>query len=130
MKTTEMETIYDLGTKMIEALTKAKVQAGDVIAIDKASGKVTTLGRSFARSRDYDAMGKPFQRHIVCDQCTSIWRQLPERPTARLCVSKGVIAKLHESKELLVTVLACCAFHFPGYICAGLASCAESGWRV
>jgi len=28
-----------------------------VIAIDKASGKVTRLGRSFARSRDYDAMG-------------------------------------------------------------------------
>ena len=57
MKTTEMETIYDLGTKMIEALTKEKVQAGDVIAIDKASGKITRLGRSFARSRDYDAMG-------------------------------------------------------------------------
>ena len=57
MKTTEMETIYDLGTKMIEALTKTKVSAGDVIAIDKASGKITRLGRSFARSRDYDAMG-------------------------------------------------------------------------
>ncbi len=26
LKTTEMETIYDLGTKMIEALTKQKVQ--------------------------------------------------------------------------------------------------------
>jgi phosphoribosylaminoimidazole (AIR) synthetase len=26
LKTTEMETIYDLGTKMIEALTKEKVQ--------------------------------------------------------------------------------------------------------
>lgn len=58
MKTTEMETIYDLGAKMIEALTKEKVQAGDVIAIDKASGKITRLGRSFARSREYDAMGE------------------------------------------------------------------------
>ena len=57
MKTTEMETIYDLGVKMVEALQKEKVQAGDVIAIDKASGKITRLGRSFARSRDYDAMG-------------------------------------------------------------------------
>ena len=63
MKTTEMETIYDLGTKMIEALTKQKVQAGDVIAIDKASGKITRLGRSFARSRDYDAMGAPRAAH-------------------------------------------------------------------
>lgn len=52
-----METIYDLGTKMIDALAKEKVLAGDVIAIDKTSGKITKLGRSFARSRDYDAMG-------------------------------------------------------------------------
>jgi RuvB-like protein 2 len=52
-----METIYDLGTKMIEALQKEKVLAGDIIAIDKTSGKVTKLGRSFAMSRDYDAMG-------------------------------------------------------------------------
>lgn len=52
-----METVYDLGMKMIDALTKEKVLAGDVIAIDKTSGKVTKLGRSFALSRDYDAMG-------------------------------------------------------------------------
>lgn len=57
LKTTEMETIYDLGTKMIDSLQKEKVQAGDIIAIDKASGKITRLGRSFARSKDYDAMG-------------------------------------------------------------------------
>ncbi|EEB93356.1 hypothetical protein MPER_07996, partial [Moniliophthora perniciosa FA553] len=57
IKTTDMETIYDLGTKMIDALSKEKVLAGDVVAIDKTSGKVTKLGRSFARSRDYDAMG-------------------------------------------------------------------------
>jgi RuvB-like protein 2 len=52
-----METIYDLGTKMIDALTKEKVLAGDIVAIEKTSGRVTKLGRSFARSRDYDAMG-------------------------------------------------------------------------
>ena len=52
-----METIYDLGTKMIDALSKEKILAGDVIVIDKTSGKVSKLGRSFARSRDYDAMG-------------------------------------------------------------------------
>jgi RuvB-like protein 2 len=52
-----METIYDLGTKMIDSLSKAKVIAGDVVSIDKASGRVTKLGRSIARSRDYDAMG-------------------------------------------------------------------------
>ncbi|XP_014681840.1 PREDICTED: ruvB-like 2 [Priapulus caudatus] len=57
LKTTEMETIYDLGTKMIESLTKEKVQAGDIITIDKATGKISKLGRSFTRARDYDAMG-------------------------------------------------------------------------
>jgi len=46
MKTTDMETVYDLGQKMIDALTKEKVQSGDVIQIDKASGKITKIGRS------------------------------------------------------------------------------------
>ena len=57
LKTTEMETVYDLGTKMIESLTKEKVHAGDIITIDKATGKCSKLGRSFTRARDYDAMG-------------------------------------------------------------------------
>lgn len=55
--TTEMETVYDLGTKMMDMLRKEKVTAGDVIQIDKGSGKITRLGRSFSRSRDYDAVG-------------------------------------------------------------------------
>ena len=63
IKTTDMETIYDLGHKMIDALTKEKVLAGDVVAIDKTTGKITKLGRSFARSRDYDAMGADVRRH-------------------------------------------------------------------
>ncbi|KAF2232129.1 TIP49-domain-containing protein [Viridothelium virens] len=57
IKTTDMETIYDMGTKMIDAMTKEKVIAGDIISIDKASGKISKLGRSYTRSRDYDAMG-------------------------------------------------------------------------
>lgn len=65
--TTEMETVYDLGTKMIEQLQKEKVSAGDVITIDKASGKVSKLGRSFTRSRDYDAMG-PQTRFVQCPE--------------------------------------------------------------
>ena len=64
LKTTEMETVYDLGSKMIgnlglerrmyinlfllsESVVKEKVQAGDVITIDKATGKITKLGKSF-----------------------------------------------------------------------------------
>ncbi|EHY54846.1 RuvB-like protein 2 [Exophiala dermatitidis] len=57
IKTTDMETVYDMGTKMIDSMTKERVMAGDVISIDKSSGKITKLGRSYTRSRDYDAMG-------------------------------------------------------------------------
>lgn len=67
LKTTEMETIYDLGTKMIDSLMKEKVQAGDVITIDKATGKISRLGRSFTRARDYDATG-PQTRFVQCPE--------------------------------------------------------------
>jgi RuvB-like protein 2 len=62
-----METVYELGGKMIEALGKEKVQSGDVIALDKASGKVTKLGRSIGRSRDYDAVG-PHSKFVKCPE--------------------------------------------------------------
>lgn len=67
LKTTEMETIYDLGTKMIDSVAKEKVQAGDVITIDKATGKISKLGRSFTRARDYDAMG-PQTKFVQCPE--------------------------------------------------------------
>merc|ERR1712023_307140 len=66
-KTTEMETVYDLGQKMIDSLTKEKAQAGDVITIDKATGRISVLGRSFTRSRDYDAMG-PNTKFVQCPE--------------------------------------------------------------
>ena len=53
--------------RMIEALQKEKVSAGDVISIDRASHRVTKLGRSFTRSRDYDAMG-PSVRFVQCPE--------------------------------------------------------------
>ncbi|XKL63941.1 hypothetical protein PGB90_006305 [Kerria lacca] len=67
LKSTDMETIYDLGNKMIEALMKEKVQAGDVITIDKVTGKITRIGRSFTRARDYDAAG-PQTRFVQCPE--------------------------------------------------------------
>jgi RuvB-like protein 2 len=67
LKTTEMETVYDLGQKMIESLTKDKVAAGDIITIDKASGKISKLGRSFSRSKDFDAMGSN-TRFVQCPE--------------------------------------------------------------
>lgn len=91
LKTTEMETIYELGNKMIDCLMKEKVgistriylptcitycsaetyysqvQAGDVITIDKATGKISRLGRSFTRARDYDATGSQ-TRFVQCPE--------------------------------------------------------------
>lgn len=67
IKTTEMETEYELGHKLIEALHKEKIQPGDVISIDKLSGKVTKLGRSLSRSHDYDAMG-PATKFVKCPE--------------------------------------------------------------
>lgn len=56
LKTSDMESTFDLGQKMIESLQKEKVQVGDVITIDKATGRISKLGRSFLYSKDYDAM--------------------------------------------------------------------------
>eukprot|EP00834_Sanchytrium_tribonematis_P004134 NODE_187_length_13529_cov_1.102606.p6 type:complete len:357 gc:universal NODE_187_length_13529_cov_1.102606:7656-6586(-) len=60
MKTTDMETIYDLGQKMIEQLSKERVSAGDVVCIDMNAGHVIKLGRSFSRAREFDASDVKF----------------------------------------------------------------------
>lgn len=65
MKTTDMETIYDLGDKLIDSLSKDKVTSGDVISIDKSTGKVTKLGRSVARVNDYEVM-PPNVKFVNC----------------------------------------------------------------
>ena len=36
---------------------RATFPYSDIITIDKATGKISKLGRSFTRARDYDAMG-------------------------------------------------------------------------
>jgi len=56
IKTTEMETSYELGQKMIDSLVKDKVQSGDVISLDKSTGKITRLGRSYSRVHDFEVM--------------------------------------------------------------------------
>lgn len=51
-------------------MTKEGISAGDVISIDKASGKVTKIGRGFARAKDFDAVG-PTTRfvQVIQDLC-------------------------------------------------------------
>ena len=62
-----METVFDLGHKIIDAIAKEKVTAGDVITIDKAAGKINKLGRSFGRSREFEVMG-PQTRFVQCPE--------------------------------------------------------------
>merc|ERR1711965_843648 len=52
---------------MIDCLQKEKVTSGDVIPINKATGRISVLGRSFTRSRDYDAMG-PNTKFVQCPE--------------------------------------------------------------
>merc|ERR1719316_2645797 len=52
---------------MIDALQEEKVSSGDVITIDKATGRIAVLGRSFTKSRDYDAMG-PQTKFVQCPE--------------------------------------------------------------
>lgn len=99
MKTTDMETLYDLGNKMIESLVKQKVQAGDVIQIDKATGKITKLGRSYTRAKDYDAMGP---------QVTNFYSKVFYLMARRFCFQSKFIAcpdgEIQKRKELVHTV--------------------------
>ena len=50
---------------MIEQVQRDNIQAGDVVTIDKSTGKISLLGKSFARSKDFDAMG-PQTRFVQC----------------------------------------------------------------
>lgn len=57
LKTMAMEAVFDLGQKMIDNVLREKIQAGDVISLDKSTGKIIKLGRSMSHSHDFDAMG-------------------------------------------------------------------------
>lgn len=65
LKTMAMEAVFDLGQKMIDNVLREKIQAGDVISMDKSTGKIVKLGRSLTRSRDFDAMG-PQTKFVQC----------------------------------------------------------------
>lgn len=100
LKTTDMETVYELGSKLIEVLGREKVQSGDVVMLDKASGKITKLGRSFGRSRDYDAVG-PHTKFVNCPD-----GELQKRKEVVHCVN------LHEIGVINSRYSKCCFFFF------------------
>ncbi|KAH0789565.1 RuvB-like 2 [Histomonas meleagridis] len=61
LKTTDMESVFDLGPRMIDQITRLKIEIGDVISIDTSTGNMTRLGRSFAHAQDFDATGPRMQ---------------------------------------------------------------------
>ena len=63
---------------MISAITKEKISAGDVITIDKANGHITRLGRSFSRSKDYDAVSNDVLFFYVSDCRSALYSVLKE----------------------------------------------------
>lgn len=65
LKTMAMEAVFDLGQKMIDNVLREKVSAGDVISLDKSTGKIIKLGRSMTHSHDFDAMG-PETKFVSC----------------------------------------------------------------
>mmetsp|Transcript_45302 Transcript_45302/g.114053 ORF Transcript_45302/g.114053 Transcript_45302/m.114053 type:complete len:458 (-) Transcript_45302:30-1403(-) len=67
LKTAHLEAVYELGEKMIDALSREKVSAGDIISIDKPTGKITRLGRSYTRSQDYQVQG-PKVKFVKCPE--------------------------------------------------------------
>lgn len=98
--TTDMETIYDLGTKMIERITQERITAGDVIRIDKASGKVSKLGRSVSRSRDYDAMASN-TKFVTCPE-----GELQKRTTVTHTVSLHEIDVINSRQQGFMALFA------------------------
>jgi RuvB-like protein 2 len=57
LKTTDMESVFDLGPRLIEQIVHLDIRAHDVVSIDTATGNVTRLGRSFASADDLDVSG-------------------------------------------------------------------------
>jgi len=98
--TTDMETIYDLGTKMIERMTQERITAGDVIRIDKATGKISKLGRSVSRSRDYDATGSN-TKFVQCPE-----GELQKRTTVTHTVSLHEIDVINSRQQGFMALFA------------------------
>jgi RuvB-like protein 2 len=57
LKTTDMESIYDLGPRMIDQITRLQINEGDVISIDISTGNLSKLGRSFSHAQVFDTSG-------------------------------------------------------------------------
>ncbi|OIR58233.1 MAG: RuvB-like helicase 2 [Amphiamblys sp. WSBS2006] len=56
LRTTDMETLYQVGENLVAQLERERIRAGDVVSINKNTGRITKTGRSYSRVRDFDAV--------------------------------------------------------------------------
>ncbi|KAG7338857.1 TIP49 domain protein [Nitzschia inconspicua] len=85
---------------MIDRLTQERVTAGDVIRIDKGTGKISKLGRSVSRSRDYDAMGSN-TKFVQCPE-----GELQKRTTVTHTVSLHEIDVINSRQQGFMALFA------------------------
>lgn len=57
LKTTDMESVFNIGQRLIEQITRLNIQDGDVISLDQGTSNVTKLGKSFSKVDEYDVHG-------------------------------------------------------------------------
>ncbi|CAJ0585362.1 unnamed protein product, partial [Mesorhabditis spiculigera] len=57
LRTADMESIYEMGGKLIEKMMKMEVQSGDVLHIDRTQCSVIRVGRTKGTTAMFDAMG-------------------------------------------------------------------------
>lgn len=66
LKTTDMETIYDLGAKMVDSCVKERIVSGDVIQIDKASGNSRFFPSKLKRKNRIWKISSRFELILLC----------------------------------------------------------------
>jgi len=62
-----MNAIYDIGAKMIESFMRKKISTGDIIIIEKITGKITLMGRSITRESNCEALNGS-QKFVQCPE--------------------------------------------------------------
>ncbi|KAL0265759.1 UNVERIFIED_CONTAM: hypothetical protein PYX00_011474 [Menopon gallinae] len=50
LKTTDMESVFEIGEKMFAEMKSERVEAGDVVRLNKSTGKFRKVGRSFFKA--------------------------------------------------------------------------------
>lgn len=74
LKTTDMESEFSLGAGMAEELLNERASIGDVIKINKDTGKITKVGKSCIKQYEYESVG-PDIKFVKCPEGEIITRR-------------------------------------------------------